>query len=389
MKYKRIIWIIIDSVGIGYLPDAADFGDVGADTLGHIFDKIPNLNIPNMIKLGLTNIDETSIEKKCENPMGVYFKAMEVSKGKDTTIGHWEMIGIPSYQPFPTYLEGFPDSIIDEFIKKTGVPGILANCAASGTEIIKQFGKEHIESKKPIIYTSADSVFQIACHEDVYTNEELYEMCKVAREILTGENAVARVIARPFKGDYPFERTAARRDYSIVPPTDNLLVRLKDAGYPVIAVGKIEDIFSGSGITEAVHTKDNQDGMNITIDYLNTLNKGLIFTNLVEFDSKWGHRRDLEGYAKGLEEFDARLGELLSEIKDDDLVIINADHGCDPGFKGTDHTREYIPVLVYSRKLNAGKNLHIRKSFSDIGATIAENFEVSKLKIGESFYNEI
>lgn len=389
MKYKRIIWIIIDSVGIGYLPDAADFGDVGADTLGRIFDKIPNLNIPNMIKLGLTNIDETSIEKKCENPMGVYFKAMEVSKGKDTTIGHWEMIGIPSYQPFPTYLEGFPDSIIDEFIKKTGVPGILANCAASGTEIIKQFGKEHIESKKPIIYTSADSVFQIACHEDVYSNDELYEMCKVAREILTGENAVARVIARPFKGDYPFERTAARRDYSIVPPTDNLLVRLKDAGYPVIAVGKIEDIFSGSGITEAVHTKDNQDGMNITIDYLNTLNKGLIFTNLVEFDSKWGHRRDLEGYAKGLEEFDIRLGELLSEIKDDDLVIINADHGCDPGFKGTDHTREYIPVLIYSKKLSAGKNLRIRESFADIGATIAENFGVSNLKIGESFYNEI
>lgn len=388
-EYKRVIWIVIDSVGIGELPDAVAFGDKGADTLGHIFERFPELKVPNMMKLGLSNINDTKIPKTSDKPIGIYGKAKELSNGKDTTIGHWEMIGVSMKEPFPTYPNGFPDEIIGEFIKRCHIPGILGNCTASGTEIIKIYGREHIDSKKPIVYTSADSVFQIACHESIYSPEELYEMCRIARDILRGKDGVARVIARPFTGEYPYERTPNRRDFSLKPDNNNLLFKLKEKGLSVAAVGKIEDIFAGSGITDAVHTKDNEDGMDKTLEYMNIINKGLIFTNLVEFDSKWGHRRDVNGYARGLEKFDIRLGELIKELQDDDLLIVNADHGCDPSFKGTDHTREYIPVLVYSKVLKKSMNLGILNSFADIGATVGDIFGISSLPVGESFLKVI
>ena len=386
--FRRIVWIVIDSVGIGELPDADKFGDVGADTLGHIYCT-KGLNVPNMDRLGLRNITDTKLYCKDIIPIGAYGKAKEISNGKDTTIGHWEMIGVSMKEAFPTYPDGFSEDIIDRFVKKTGVPGILGNCTASGTEIIKVYGNEHIKTKKPIVYTSADSVFQIACHEDVYSPSELYRLCKIAREILIGKDAVARVIARPFTGQYPFERTSNRRDFSIKPNNNNTLVKLKEKGYDVVAIGKIEDIFAGSGITKAVHTKDNEDGMDKTLDFLNEIKDGLIFTNLVEFDSKWGHRRDVQGYKDGLENFDKRLGELLEKVNDDDLIIVNADHGCDPTFKGTDHTREYIPVLVYSKLFDRSLNLGILNSFADIGATIGENFELTPIPVGESFLSRL
>lgn len=385
--FKRVIWIILDSVGAGEAPDSANFLDKGADTLGHIISEAPDIHIPNMTKLGLFCIDGTSFEDKDKEIIksGVYGKAKELSSGKDTTIGHWEMIGVINEKPFPTYKDGFPDDIINEFIEKTKVPGVLGNCVASGTEIIKELGEEHIQTKKPIIYTSADSVFQIACHEDVYSPEELYEMCRVARKILTGDNSVARVIARPFEGVYPFARTANRRDFSLKPNENNVLSYLKKSGYEVAAVGKIEDIFANVGITQAVHTKDNEDGIDKTLDYMKSVKEGLIFTNLVEFDSKWGHRRDLQGYKKGLEDFDIRLQEVIDNMNEDDLLIINADHGCDPTYKGTDHTREYIPILTYSKKMKTSKNLGVLNSFADIGQTIGENFEMKEIPAGKSF----
>jgi phosphopentomutase len=388
-EFKRVIWIILDSVGIGEASDAKEFGDEGADTLGHIFNQFPSLKVDNLIKLGLSNIDDTNIPKLCNNPIGIYGKAKQISAGKDTTIGHWEMIGVSMKEPFPTYPNGFPDYIVNEFIKLTGVPGILGNCTASGTEIIQRLGEEHIITKRPIIYTSADSVFQIACLEDVYSVDELYHMCKVARNILCGKDGVARVIARPFNGMAPFNRTSNRRDFSLVPDSNNLLEYLKNDGHNVCAVGKIEDIFAGSGITSAIHTIDNGDGIDKTIQYMNDIEEGLIFTNLVDFDSKWGHRRDVKGYSDGLVAFDKRLPEIISNMKEDDLLIINADHGCDPTFKGTDHTREYIPLIVYSKKLKKGLNLGVRNSFADIGATIAQNFKVHNLSCGDSFLDKI
>ena len=386
---NRVIWIILDSVGMGALPDADRFGDEGTNTIAHVSAKHGGLKVPNMVRLGLGNIDGMLGIEKESRPVGSYGRMKEISNGKDTTIGHWEMIGIYSPVKFPTYPYGFPESIIVEFIEKTGVPGILGNKTASGTQIIQELGQEHMETRKPIIYTSADSVFQIACHEDIYSPEELYKMCEIARKILTGKDEVARVIARPFIGKRTFERTANRRDFLKQPDTDNLLVKMKAAGLDVIGVGKIEDIFAGVGTTEAVHTRDNMDGMNQTIAYVEKENRGLIFTNLVEFDSKWGHRNDFEGYAVGLEEFDIRLGELMEAMKEDDLLIINADHGCDPTTKGTDHTREYVPLLVYGKKRGSSVNLGTRETFADVGQTIAEIFKLGKLPIGTSFLSEI
>ena len=389
MKFKRVIWIILDSVGAGNLPDAADFDDVGADTLGHIAANVKDFDLKNLRKLGLGSIDGINGIKPVESPVGCFGKAAEISNGKDTTVGHWEMVGIYSPNRFPTYPDGFPKDMIDEFIKKTGVPGVLGNCVASGTEIIARLGAEHVKTGKPIVYTSADSVFQIACHEDIYSPDELYKMCLTARKMLQGDRGMARVIARPFVGkEGAYERTANRRDFSLEPSQDNLLMNMKNAGLDVIGVGKIEDIFCGVGITEAKHTKDNMDGVDVTLDYMKKDITGLIFTNLVEFDSKWGHRRDIEGYAKGLMDFDARLPEIISKMNGDDLLVINSDHGCDPSFKGTDHTREYIPVLVYGKNIKQGTNLKTRKSFADIGATFAENFDV-KIPIGTSFLDEI
>lgn len=386
---KRVIWIILDSVGMGEQPDAARFGDVGTHTLGHVWAYNNGLKIPNMTKMGLGNIEGQINLDTTLVPTAAYGKCHELSDGKDTTVGHWEMVGIETKVAFPTYPNGFPQEVIDEFVKRTGVPGVLGNCTASGTEIIKELGAEHARTGKPIVYTSADSVFQIACNIDIMPLERLYELCKIAREMLHGEHNVSRVIARPFRGtEGNYERTPDRRDYAILPPANNVLNHIKDAGLDVIGVGKIEDIFAGVGITEAIHTKDNMDGVDRTLEYMKADNKGLIFTNLVEFDSKWGHRNDPAGYGKGLEDFDNRLPEIVAAMRDEDILIINSDHGCDPTTPGTDHTRECIPLLVYGKNVKPVK-LGIRKSFADIGQTIAEYLGADKIIIGESFLKDI
>lgn len=397
INMKRVIWIVLDSVGMGEAPDAADFDDLGADTIGHIMEKYPDLKIPNLRSIGYGNIDGISGVTPVEEPLGSFGRLRELSAGKDTTIGHWEMTGIHTPERFPTYPDGFPEDIINKFIKETGVPGILGNCVASGTAIINELGDEMKAKKMPIVYTSADSVFQIACDESVYSPEELYEMCRVARKILVGPHNLARVIARPYIFDgKEYVRTSNRRDFSRKPDEVNLLNMIKNAGQTVYAVGKIEDIFAGVGITEAVHTKDNEDGMDKTLEALDKVGNGLIFTNLVEFDSTWGHRRDVEGYAKGLEAFDIRLGELMKKMgsfngePSDDILVITADHGCDPTFKGTDHTREYVPFLIYGSSVKAGINLHTSTSFADSGETVREFLEIpGKLPIGESQLSKI
>ncbi|WP_416390448.1 phosphopentomutase [Vallitalea guaymasensis] len=385
---NRVIWIILDSVGMGELPDADKFGDTGSNTIGNIAKQL-KLDVPNMRKLGLANIEGMINLEKVEEPEGVYGRIGELSNGKDTTIGHWEMVGIYSPIAFPTYPDGFPGEVTDKFEEYVGKK-ILGNKPASGTAILEELGKEHMETGRPIVYTSADSVFQIAAHEDIIPVEKLYDMCREARKILSNEHAVARVIARPFLGEPgSFYRTANRRDFSLVPPKDTLLDILQQSGKDVIGVGKIEDIFSGKGITEAIHTKDNMDGVDKTIEYMNKDNKGLIFTNLVEFDSKWGHRNNVEGYAKGLEEFDMRLPEIIKNMKDTDVLMINADHGCDPTTPSTDHSREYVPFLAYGKELKNNADLKTRKTFSDIGQTIAEILDVKQLEIGESFLKDI
>lgn len=382
---KRVIWIVLDSVGMGELPDAGKFGDIGSNTLGNIA-KVAGLSLPNMRKLGLGNIEGMVGIGPIEAPIGCYGRLAELSNGKDTTTGHWEMAGIYSKQAFPVYPNGFPKEIIEQFKKEANVDGVLGNCAASGTEIIERLGMEHERTKYPIVYTSADSVFQIACHKSVYPVEELYQMCEKARKILTGKDAVARVIARPFEGyKGQYSRTAERKDFSLQPPSDHLLERIKEKGLIVAAVGKIEDIFAGKGITDAVHTKDNMDGVRKTIQYMKRETEGLIFTNLVEFDMKWGHRNDVYGYAKGLEEFDAVLPDILEAMEEEDILVLTADHGCDPTTPSTDHSREYVPVLLYGKRLKQNVNLGTGKSFADIGQTVAEFFGLTPLAIGESF----
>lgn len=388
--FKRVIWIILDSVGIGEAPDADAFGDVGADTIGNIIKIRGHLRIPNMERLGLYAIEGTKLPTSSVEPIGAYGKARELSNGKDTTIGHWEMVGIHTPKAFPTYPNGFPEELMNTFLQKTGLKGYLANCVASGTQIINELGDEHRKTGYPIIYTSADSVFQIAAHEDVIPVSELYRICQIARDIMTGEHGVARVIARPFIQDgNQYVRTANRRDFSLKPSGDSLLAYLKEAGYRVTAIGKIEDIFCGVGIGDAIHTKSNVNGVEKTLDSMETQHDGLIFTNLVEFDSTWGHRRDVEGYAQGLETFDEGLAKIMINMKEDDLLIINSDHGCDPTFRGTDHTREYIPVLMYHKKMKRGWNLGTLDTFADIGATIADNFGVQSLPIGTSHKGEL
>ncbi len=392
---KRVIWIILDSVGIGELPDAKKYGDVGVNTLGNIARTQGGIDIPNLTALGIGNIDGAINLNKVSNPKGCYGKCAEISCGKDTTTGHWEMVGIWSKQPFPTYPEGFPVDIVEDFCKKTGVIGILGNKTASGTAILEELGEEHRKTKMPIVYTSADSVFQIACNEEIYKPEELYEMCMAARRILVDKNNVARVIARPFleikEGEkvVGYKRTSNRRDFSLKPSTPNLLTNICEAGLPVGAVGKIEDIFSGVGISNAVHTKDNMDGMDKTLEYMKNQETGLIFTNLVEFDSTWGHRNDPVGYKKGLEEFDIRLKEVMDSMNEDDLLIINADHGCDPTAQGTDHTREYIPLILYGHNIKNNVNLGTLDTFADIGQTIADVLDVNPIEIGTSFFDKI
>lgn len=394
---KRVIWIVLDSVGAGALPDADKFNDVGADTLGHIIKSCPDINITNMRKLGLFRIDGTSFEDKGETGnqedhiIGCYGKAGEKSNGKDTTTGHWEMIGIHTENPFPTYPDGFPAEIVNEFIARTGCGAVYGNKVASGIPIIAEYGEEHMKTGYPIVYTSADSVFQIAASEEKVGLDKLYEMCRIAREILQGQHGVGRVIARPFvRKDDGFERTANRRDYALNPSSDNVLVRLREKDIHVAAVGKISDIFNGVGIESEVHTLSNADGMAKTEAYMNTVQSGLIFTNLVDFDMKYGHRRDIQGYKNALEEFDVWLGRILNELSDEDMLVINADHGCDPTYSGTDHTREYAPVLIYGKPFKQNINLGVLDSFADIGKTVEEYLtgeeNTVENSIGSSFY---
>lgn len=386
---SRVIWMVIDSVGIGALPDSEKFGDVNVNTLGNIVKTYKDIKIPNMINLGLSNIEGVESLESINNPKGSFGRAKEVSKGKDTTTGHWEMTGVLVETPFKTYENGFPKEIIEEFERKTNRK-VIGNKPASGTDILDELGEQQMKTGEVIVYTSADSVFQIAAHEEIIPLDELYRMCEIAREIMMGENAVARIIARPFIGTPgSFERTANRRDYSLSPFEDTVLDNIKNANLDVIGVGKIEDIFNKQGITEAIHTKDNMDGVDQTINYMKKDNKGLIFTNLVDFDSKYGHRRDVGGYKNALEEFDARIPEILENMKDDDILIINSDHGNDPTYKGTDHTREYIPILIYGKNVVNGYNLGTRNSFADIGATVADILNVDSPKNGKSFKNEI
>ncbi len=372
MKYKRVFLIVLDSFGIGNAPDAEKFGDLGANTLKSI-SKSKKFNISNLLKLGICNIDGVELEKE-NSPVGKFGALQELSAGKDTTIGHFEIAGITSDKPMPTYPDGFPKEIIDEFEKLTGC-GTLCNKAYSGTQVIADYGEEHIKTGKLIVYTSADSVFQIAAHTDIVPLEKLYEYCRIARNILQGEHAVGRVIARPFNGDYPFARTADRHDFSVEPPEDTMLDKLKANGFDVISVGKIADIFAHRGITEKYFTHSNDEGMNKTLELINKDFNGLVFTNLVDFDMKYGHRRDVDGYANAISEFDAWLEEFIPKMQNNDLLIITADHGCDPGFKGTDHTREQVPLLMYSNDIKP-ENLGTIKGYDYISKVVLDNFDL-------------
>ena len=372
-KLERVTVIVLDSVGIGELPDAAEFGDAGSNTLGHIAEASNGIALPNMEKLGLGNLTDIKGVPKTSNPQGAYGKANEASKGKDTTTGHWEIGGVILERPFPTYPNGFPKVVLDEIEKRTGRK-ILCNMPYSGTDVLDDFGDEQLGTGAWILYTSADPVLQIAAHEEKIPLKELYEACKIALEICGEHSPVARVIARPYigssKGD--FKRTSNRHDYSIEPPKDTILDKIKASDLDVIAIGKTSDIFSGKGITESKGTnKDNKDGIIKTIHALKDDTKGLIFTNLVDFDMLYGHRRNVKGYKDALEEFDNYLPEIISNLKDKEILIITADHGCDPTYKGTDHTREYIPILVYGKGIK-NVDLGIRSTFADIAATIEE-----------------
>lgn len=384
---NRIFLIVLDSFGIGEMPDSAVYGDEGSNTLHSCFLQA-GFDVPNMAKLGLYNIDGVSFGKKENAPLGAYGRMAEKSKGKDTTTGHWEIAGLVSESAFPTYPEGFPDEIIKEFENRTGRK-VLCNKPYSGTRVISDYGKEHIETGSLIVYTSADSVFQIAAHEDVVPTEKLYEYCRIAREILCGKHAVGRVIARPFEGKYPdFKRTARRHDFSLVPPKATLLDELSENGLDVIPIGKIYDIFAGKGLIKAMPTESNKHGMELTRKALEKNFKGLCFTNLVDFDMLYGHRNDAAGYAKALTDFDLWLGSFMKEMKEGDLLMITADHGCDPLTNSTDHSREYTPLLIYGSGVRS-INLGTRKSFADIGKTIALIFGIESHISGESFKNEI
>jgi phosphopentomutase len=386
---KRVIIIVLDSVGIGELPDAQKYGDKGSNTLGNIAANMPGFSLPNLESLGLGNIDNIKGIKPAANPIGCYGRMAEKSAGKDTTTGHWEIAGIILDKPFPVYPQGFPPEIIDKFEKSTNTK-IIGNFVASGTEIINMLGDEHVKTGYPIVYTSADSVFQIAAHEEIIPVQRLYEMCEIARNILTGEHAVGRVIARPFIGKSgQYKRTDRRRDFSLDPIGKTILDYLKETGYEVKAVGKIEDIFNKKGITDAVHIHDNMDGVDKTLQYMKEDFEGILFTNLVDFDMLYGHRNDIEGYAKALMEFDGRLTEILSYLKDDDILFITADHGCDPSTESTDHSREYVPLVAYGKKLKRGINLGTRSTFSDIAQTVAQYLGIDAGFKATSFLEQI
>jgi phosphopentomutase len=386
--FNRILLIVLDGLGIGAMPDAPEWGDAGADTFGHICESRP-VNLPNLEAWGLGNVRALNGVPPASQPRGSYGKCALRSNGKDTTTGHWEMAGIILEQPFPLYPNGFPQSIIDRLVNETHVPGILGNVPASGTEIIKELGEAHVKTGKPIVYTSGDSVFQIAAHEEVIELDRLYEICETARAILDGQHKVGRVIARPFLGKPgSFYRTENRHDYAVPPPRQNLLPALKDADFDVVCIGKIASIYDSVGVTADLKAKNNQQSIDQTIHALEQNTRGLIFSNLVDFDMLYGHRRDTEGFARALEHFDSSLPHLEAAMKTQDLMIITADHGNDPSFPGSDHTREYAPLLVYGRNARTGVDLGTRGSLADIGQTIAENFGV-KLTAGKSFLGDI
>ena len=386
--FNRVLLIVLDGAGIGAMPDAPEWGDAGADTFGHILESRP-VQLPNLQRYGLGNIRPLRGVPPLDQLTGSYGRCALRSNGKDTTTGHWEMAGIILDRAFPTYPNGFPSSVIDRFVRETSVPGILGNIPASGTEIIKVLGEEHVQTGKPIVYTSADSVFQIAAHEEVIPLERLYEICEIARGILDGEHKVGRVIARPFLGEPgAFYRTENRHDYAVPPPRENLLPALADEDLDVVCIGKIASIYASVGVTQDLTAKNNEQSIDQTIKALNDSTRGLIFSNLVDFDMLYGHRRDTEGYAKALEHFDSRLPEIESAMRDDDVVMITADHGNDPTFPGSDHTREYAPLLVYGKTSRPAVNLGTRDSLADIGQTIAENFGI-KLTAGKSFLTEL
>lgn len=386
---NRVILIILDSVGIGELPDASFYKDEGSNTLGNISRKLGGLKLPNLQRIGLGNIDGISGVDRISNPTGCFGKCNEKSPGKDTTTGHWEIAGIVLDKAFPTYPKGFPEVVMKEFEKRTGLKA-LGNIPASGTVIIQELGDEHVKTGYPIVYTSADSVFQIAAHEDVIPLNRLYEICQISRDMLIGEHAVGRVIARPFTGvSKDYKRTANRRDFSLKPFKKTILNYIAEDGLDVCAVGKIEDIFGGYGITTAVHTKGNMEGIDKTIEFIKKRTKGIIFTNLVDFDMVYGHRNDVNGYGDALMDFDSRLPEIIDNLNEDDVLMITADHGCDPTTPSTDHSREYIPLLVYGKRVKKGVNLGVRQSYSDIGNTIGELLSIDYKIEGTSFAGDI
>ena len=383
--FDRVVWIVLDSVGIGELPDAADYGDVGRSTLGHIAESRP-LEVPNLVNLGLANIAPLKHLAPITNPAASYGKGATQSPGKDTTTGHWEMAGVWLDQAFPVYKRGFPSELITEFERQIG-RGTIGNKPASGTEIIKELGEEHVRTGNPIVYTSGDSVFQIATHEDVIPIGELYRMCEIARKLLDGPHRVGRVIARPFTGSGGnFTRTARRHDYAVDPPRPMMLDVLQDRGVPIFGIGKIHDIYNGRGVSDYVTTKNNADGMEKLSSAIRDRNSGLIFCNLVDFDMLYGHRKDVEGFARSLEEFDVALTNFLPLLSERDLLILTADHGCDPDprWETTDHSREYVPILAYTPRVSIGANLGIRRTLADMGQSIAENFS-TRIPHGESF----
>lgn len=388
--FKRIFVVVMDSVGIGEAPDAEKFGDKGADTLGHIAEKMNGLKMPNMGKLGLSNIREIKGIEKAEKPLAFFTKMQEASNGKDTMTGHWEIMGLNIQTPFQVFPEGFPQELIAELESRTGRK-VIGNKPASGTEILVELGEEHMKTGALIVYTSADSVLQIAAHEEIIPLEEQYKICQIARELTLDEKyMVGRVIARPFVGKPGnFQRTSNRHDYALKPFDRTVMSEMKDAGLDVIAIGKISDIFDGEGVTKSLRTVSNMDGMDKLLQSLDMDFTGLSFLNLVDFDALYGHRRDPEGYGKALEEYDARLPEVFEKMQDGDLLIITADHGNDPIHHGTDHTREYVPLLVYAKNNENGKELTIRETFADIGASVAENFQVKMPAYGKSFLQEL
>ena len=383
---KRVFLIVLDSVGIGELPDAANFGDAGSNTIGAIRNH-PNFHCPNLEALGLFNIE--GVGGGVTAPKASFARMREMSMGKDTTIGHWEIAGIVSPQPLPTYPNGFPADLIAEFEARTGRKTIC-NLPYSGTDVIRDYGDEHCKTGALIVYTSADSVFQIAAHEDIVPIKELYRYCEIARELLTGEHAVGRVIARPFTGEHPYARTPRRHDYSLLPPANTIADVLQERGYETISVGKIFDIFAGKGFSESNPTPNNAGGMAKTDEIFARDFKGLCFTNLVDFDMVFGHRNNIAGYAQALTEFDAWIGGFMERMHDDDICIITADHGCDPATPSTDHSREHTPMLIFGKSIRKGVNLGTRASFADIGATILESFGITDGGIaGESFYSQV